>query len=243
MLLKNTASQGVALYAYVIATGLPDTGDAANITGYYSLDGGTATVFATANPTELDATHMPGVYWQPLAQAGTNGNCVAYAWKSSTPGIAILPVLVLTTGVSIPTAAPGAANGQFIAGTNAATTITTSLTTHFVGTVDTVTNLTNAATAGDLTAMMKTSVTTAATAATPSLPAAGVDSIIIEAGATPPINFRQSQSLILAALCGADSGLDTGTIVIKGAGVATTRIQATGDTSGNRSAITLSPPT
>jgi len=38
---------------------------------------------------------------------------------------------------------PGSANGHFIAGTNAATTITTSLTTHLVGTVDTVTTLTN----------------------------------------------------------------------------------------------------
>jgi hypothetical protein len=37
---------------------------------------------------------------------------------------------------------PGGTNGLFIAGTNAATTITTSLTTHFVGTVDTVTTYT-----------------------------------------------------------------------------------------------------
>lgn len=41
--------------------------------------------------------------------------------------------------------APGTASGLFIAGTNAATTITTSLTTHLIGTVDTVTTLTNAA--------------------------------------------------------------------------------------------------
>ena len=39
-------------------------------------------------------------------------------------------------------AVPGAAGGLFIAGTNAATIITTSLTTHFVGTVDTVTTYT-----------------------------------------------------------------------------------------------------
>lgn len=38
---------------------------------------------------------------------------------------------------------PGGTNGHFIAGTNAATTITTSLTTHLVGTVDTVTAVTN----------------------------------------------------------------------------------------------------
>lgn len=64
---------------------------------------------------------------------------------------------------------PGVANGLFIAGTNAATSITTGLTAHIIGTVDTATNLTNAPTAGDLTAAMKTSVTTAATAATPTI--------------------------------------------------------------------------
>ncbi len=46
------------------------------------------------------------------------------------------------TATSIPVAtAAGAAGGLFIAGTNAATTITTSLTTHLVGTVDTVTTV------------------------------------------------------------------------------------------------------
>ena len=147
MLLKNIASQGIFLYEYVIATGAPATGDSANITGYWSLDGATATVFGTTNPTELSSTHMPGVYWQPLAQGETNGNAIAYAWKSSTSGNAINPVVVLTTGVSLPVAAPGAAGGAFIAGTNAATTITTSLTTHLVGTVDTVTTVTNQLTA------------------------------------------------------------------------------------------------
>jgi len=150
VLLKNVASQGIFLYEYVIATGLPATGDAANITGYWSLDSGTPTVFGTTNPTELSASHMPGVYWQPLAQGETNGNAIAYAWKSSTSGNAINPVVVLTTGVSIPVAAPGAAGGSFIAGTNAATTITTSLTTHLVGTVDTVTTVTNQLTAAQI---------------------------------------------------------------------------------------------
>ncbi len=42
---------------------------------------------------------------------------------------------------------PGGTNGLFIAGTNAATVITTSLTTHFIGTVDTVTTVTNQLTA------------------------------------------------------------------------------------------------
>lgn len=134
MLLKNIAAQGIYLYAYTIATGAAKTGDAANITGYSSIEGATTgTVFGTAHPTEISAANLPGVYWQPLAQAETNGNCIAYCWKSATAGVAIDPVLILTTGVSIPAVAPGAANGVFIAGTNAATVVTTSFTTTFTG--------------------------------------------------------------------------------------------------------------
>jgi hypothetical protein len=70
------------------------------------------------------------------------------------------------------------------------------------------------------------------------LGAAGLDAIIIETG----LNARQALALIAAASAGADSGLDTGSIVIKGAGVATTRITATGDASGNRSSMVLTPP-
>lgn len=44
---------------------------------------------------------------------------------------------------SIPNATAGAAGGLFIAGTNAATSVTTGLTAHIIGTVDTVTTLTN----------------------------------------------------------------------------------------------------
>ncbi len=102
MLLKNVSSQGVFLYEYIIATGLPKTGDSANITGYWSLDGGTATVFGTANPTEVSSSNMPGVYWQPLAQGETNGNMIAYCWSSSTSGMAVQPVTILTTGSGLP---------------------------------------------------------------------------------------------------------------------------------------------
>lgn len=63
---------------------------------------------------------------------------------------------------ALPDATAGAAGGVFIAGTNAATAITTGLTTSFLGTLTTVTNLTNAPTAGDLTTTMKASVKTAA---------------------------------------------------------------------------------
>ena len=57
----------------------------------------------------------------------------------------------------------------------------------------------------------------------------------IETGLTP----RQAMRLFAAALGGVLSGGGTTTITIKGAGVATTRVTATVDADGNRSALTL----
>ncbi len=70
------------------------------------------------------------------------------------------------------------------------------------------------------------------------LAADGVDLVVIETG----VNLRQGQSAILAAAAGLLSGAGTGTITIKGGNVATTRIVATTDDSGNRSAVTLILP-
>ncbi len=56
------------------------------------------------------------------------------------------------------------------------------------------------------------------------------------------MNARQGLSVAVAALAGVLSGAAGTTVVIKGGGVATTRITATVDSSGNRSAITLNPP-
>lgn len=70
------------------------------------------------------------------------------------------------------------------------------------------------------------------------LAAAGLDSVVIESG----LNARQALSLQAAALAGILSGAATTTVTIKGAGVATTRIIATVDSDGNRSALTLTPP-
>ena len=67
----------------------------------------------------------------------------------------------------------------------------------------------------------------------------GLDSITVETG----VNARQALSPILAASAGVLSGAGTGTIVIKGGNVATTRITASTDADGNRTAVTLSLPT
>ena len=64
------------------------------------------------------------------------------------------------------------------------------------------------------------------------LAAAGLDAIPVEAG----VNARQALSPILAASAGVLIGAGTGTIVIKGGNTALTRITATTDNAGNRTA-------
>jgi hypothetical protein len=66
----------------------------------------------------------------------------------------------------------------------------------------------------------------------------GLDSIQVEVG----VNARQALSPILAASAGVVLGAGTGTIVLKGGNVAVTRITATTDNLGNRTAVTLTLP-
>jgi hypothetical protein len=71
------------------------------------------------------------------------------------------------------------------------------------------------------------------------LAADGLDAVIIETG----LNARQSLAINSAAAAGVLAGAATTTVTIAAAGVpATNRITATVDASGNRSAVTLSPP-
>ena len=67
---------------------------------------------------------------------------------------------------------------------------------------------------------------------------AGFDNIQIESG----VNARQALSPILAAAAGVVIGAGTGTVVIKGGTVATTRITAQTDNAGNRTSVTLVLP-
>ena len=66
----------------------------------------------------------------------------------------------------------------------------------------------------------------------------GLDAIQVEVG----VNARQALSPILAAAAGTLIGAGTGTIIVKGGNVATTRITATTDAAGNRTSVTLSLP-
>jgi hypothetical protein len=124
MIFKNTAGQGVYLFAYDTGANVPKTGDAANITGKATRDGGASASTATANPTEIGG----GVYWQPLAQAETNANTLALYWSSATSGVQIDPFIVMTDsgGVTVGTR-PSPAPAGYGPGGGAGTTAVTDL--------------------------------------------------------------------------------------------------------------------
>lgn len=113
MLFKNIAGQGLYLFAYDTVNNIAKTGDAANITASISKDGGSNAATATVNPTSIGG----GIYWQPLSQAETNANAIAINWTSTTTGIQIDPVLILTNAGVVPSVAPGSAGGLLTFGT------------------------------------------------------------------------------------------------------------------------------
>ena len=99
-LYKNTASQKAAVFAYDKTTGAAKTGDAANITAYLSKDWGAAAAVADTNPTEMDATNMPGWYAFDLTQTETNAEVLVLAPKSSTANVVIDQVQLFTENLA-----------------------------------------------------------------------------------------------------------------------------------------------
>lgn len=91
---KNKA-QKIFVFA-TDANGDPKTGDAANIVAQISIDGGTTAVSDDANPSELDATDAPGIYYFNGLAAETNGDCIILFAKSSTTGVVLRPVILYT---------------------------------------------------------------------------------------------------------------------------------------------------
>jgi hypothetical protein len=93
---KNVASQKVSFVAYDATTGLPKTGDAANITAYVSKDSGAVTVLGDTSAAELDATNAKGCYSFDLTQGETNADMLVFTAKSSTANIYIDPLIIFT---------------------------------------------------------------------------------------------------------------------------------------------------
>lgn len=93
---KNVASQKLAIFLYNTTTGAGVTGDAANITGQISKDGGASAASNDTNPTELDATNHPGIYLFDLTQAETNADLISFKAASATAGVRADPVIIYT---------------------------------------------------------------------------------------------------------------------------------------------------
>ena len=91
-IIKNTAAQGLYVYAHDTAADAAKTGDAANITATISLDGAAAGATNDTNPTEIGG----GVYWFALTQAETNAGALALVPVSATGDVVLDPIIVLT---------------------------------------------------------------------------------------------------------------------------------------------------
>ncbi len=169
----------------------------------------------------------------------------------------------------LPSATAGAAGGVFIAGTNAATTITTGLTTAIVGnitgnlsgSVGSVTGAVGSVTGavgsvtgavGSVTGAVGSvtgavgSVTSGVTLAANAVSAAAlaadaVDEILDDTIGDGTITVRQALRIMIAALAGKVSGAGTTSVVIRNLADSANVISATVDADGNRSAVTTVP--
>lgn len=87
---KNVAGQKIRLFAFTASTGLPKTGDAANITAYLSKDFGAVTALADTTATEEDATNSAGWYVLDVSQAESNCDVGNFTGKSTTSGVVVV---------------------------------------------------------------------------------------------------------------------------------------------------------
>jgi hypothetical protein len=95
-MLKNTASQKIAVFAFDTTTGAAKTGDSANITVYVNKDWAAVTALTDTSATELSSTNAPGWYVFDLTQAETNADALHFTGKSGTANVAIVGNLVFT---------------------------------------------------------------------------------------------------------------------------------------------------
>lgn len=87
-MLKNTSGQLVSFEAIDVTTGARKVGDAANITPYCQIDGGTLNALGTLTVTEWAIGKSgTGLYYMQPGQSETNGNNILYFGLSSTANI------------------------------------------------------------------------------------------------------------------------------------------------------------
>jgi hypothetical protein len=189
---KNVASQKITFFAFIPSTGLPKTGDAANITAYVAKDDGSVTVLGDTSATERDATNAKGNYSFDLTQAETNADKLEFSAKSSTSDVSLIPITLFTRPANaglLSIDSNGRVDAIKVAGTTQTARDLGASVLLSPGTGTGQVNLTSGAVpvVGDLTATMKTSVTTAASAATPILATDGIPAAALSTAAVDKI--------------------------------------------------------
>lgn len=115
---KNVAGQKAYIYAYDASTGLPKTGDAANISLAVSKDGAAPAALGTVAPAEVSSTLQPGWYAATMTQAETNGDQLLIGGKSSTANVVVVGAAIFTrpanfTNLSITSGGAAAVQAAF----------------------------------------------------------------------------------------------------------------------------------
>lgn len=87
---KNVAGQKIALFAFDVSTGLPKTGDAANITAYVNKDWAGVNALTDTSATEISSANSAGWYLFDLTQAESNADALLFSGKSLTANISVV---------------------------------------------------------------------------------------------------------------------------------------------------------
>jgi hypothetical protein len=96
---KNVASK-IALYAFDATTGLPKTGDAAQLSAYVSKDHGAVTALADTTATEVSAANAAGWYLFDTTAAESNADALLFTGKSSTANVVVVARPIYTRPVN-----------------------------------------------------------------------------------------------------------------------------------------------
>jgi|ERR1019366_9723143 hypothetical protein len=94
MAIKGIALSGVCYIAWNSTLNVGQAGDAANHSLHLVRDGIEGGI--TNSPSEIDSLGCPGLYSVNLTAAEMNANLVVLSGKSSTLGVSIVPVEIIT---------------------------------------------------------------------------------------------------------------------------------------------------
>jgi hypothetical protein len=84
---KNVSGQQLTVQMWDATTGLPKTGDAANLTAYVSKDDGSVTALTDTSATEASSSNAKGQYLFNLTQGETNADKLTFSVVSATSNI------------------------------------------------------------------------------------------------------------------------------------------------------------